>query len=154
MRRVIIHNYIPTGRGVPNTRSLGKGSRLVAKAHDHGADCHCGDQCDKCRQGLRDRFQRTNSSKDLSGYEKTALGIDVTYSKGPMGHDKQTEARHYVVPGFKIDPRGEGPGPAAVAAELRRHPEHIGMIRDGWVVDKAEGYYKQALKDRDRGDLI
>jgi hypothetical protein len=86
---------------------------------------------------MRDRFQR-----DASGYEKTNLGIDVKYVKGPSSN-QLVETRHYVVPGFLVDPRGYGPDPAAVATQLRRHPEHHDMVRAGWKANKVEGYYKQ-----------
>lgn len=129
--RVVVYNHI-------RTRSLGT-FRATAPAHDHGHDCNCGGSCDECshsRVGLRDRHQRD------SQYEKTTLAIDVKYAKGPMGN-KIYETRHYTVPGFEIDPRGYGPQPAAVAAELRRQKEHGDMVRSGWTAEKVEGHYKQ-----------
>jgi hypothetical protein len=131
--RVVVHNHV-------RSRPLGK-FRATASVHDHGADCHCGGSCDSCRDrlGLRDKHQRDS-------YQKTTLGIDVKYSKGPMGRQIY-ETRHYTVSGFLVDPRGYGPQPAAVAAELRRQPEHGDMIRAGWTAEKVEGYYKQTRSD-------
>lgn len=138
MRRVVVYNHI-------RSRPLGK---FRATATDHGADCHCGGSCDSCKEhsrlGQRDRFQR-------DAYEKTDLGIDVKYAKGVMGRKEYT-TRHYVIPDFLVDLRGQGPQPGAVATELRRYPEHIAMVRSGWTVEKAEGYYKQSRADmRDLG---
>jgi hypothetical protein len=136
--RVVVHNHV---------RSLGK-FRATATVHDHGADCHCGGSCDECKKhswlGLRDKHQRDSK-------ETTSLGIDVRYSKGPMGK-KIFEIRHYDVSGFLVDPHGRGPQPAAVNDEVRRNPEHGDMLRSGWNVEKVEGYYKQTRSDmRDLG---
>jgi hypothetical protein len=129
--RVVIHNHL-------RTRPIEGRFRATATTRDHaGEACDCGGDCCSGKSGLRDRYQR-----DASGYEKTNLGIDAKYSKGPMGN-KIYETRHYVVEGFLVDPRGYGPQPAAVAGELRRVKEHGDMLRSGWNVEKVEGYYKQ-----------
>jgi hypothetical protein len=132
--RVVVYNHV-------RTRNIGR-FRATAPVHDHGHgdDCHCGGSCDDCKEhsrlGLRDKHQRDDA------YQKTTLGIDVKYAKGPMGR-KIYETRHYTVPGFLVDPRGYGPQPAGVAAELRRQSEHGDMIRAGWTAEKVEGHYKQ-----------
>jgi hypothetical protein len=129
--RVVIHNHV---------RPIGK-FRATARAHDHGPGCHCGGGCDSCKDKLRLRHRD-------SDYERANLSIDVRYSKG-----RDTTMRHYVVPGFQVDQRGGGPQPAGVTSELRRLPEHASMLRSGWVVDKAEGYYKQKMSDLNRKEL-
>lgn len=92
------------------------------------------------------KLERGALDKAPPGYAKAELGIDVLYRKGPMGNYKE-ERKHYSIPEFLVDPRGRPPEPAAVAAALRKLPEHIRMHNDGWRADKAEGYYKREGRD-------
>lgn len=94
---------------------------------------------------------RRSASAAYDSSTHADLSIDVTYTKGPTGKTI-TETRHYVVPNFLIDPRGVGPQPAGVAAELRRQPGHISMVRDGWTASRAEGYFKR--EKRELGDQV
>lgn len=147
--RVTVHNYVGDRR--VNSASSFKATRVVARspkahrdhAHAPGEDCHCGGSCDICsgnsRPGLRDRFQR-DTGRD---HERTNLIIDVVYLKGGYGRPRQTEARHYDVPGVLVDPRGYAPQPAFVMGELGKQPEHRSMVKAGWEPEKIEGYYKQ-----------
>lgn len=135
---------------INHVRNLGK-FRAVGgmRAHDHVGhdDCGCGGSCcaDKGQLGLRDRFQKA-PVRDIrykkGEYEYTDLALDVVYAKGPW-NQQVTETKHYVVPDVLVDPRGYGVQPAAVATALRGLARHIDMIKAGWTVKKAEGYYKQ-----------
>lgn len=131
--RIVIHNHL-------RARPLGV-FRATAPARDHahapGEVCDCGGPCcsDK-KVGLRDRYQRD------ADMEKTSLAIDVVYMKGGYGRPKINEARHYVVPGVTLDPRGHAPGPEFVRAELSKQPEYKAMRKDGWYPEKIEGYWK------------
>lgn len=129
MARIVVHNYM--------TRSVGR-FRATGGAQDH-LDCGCG-----C--GGKGNCNHSHDSKD---YAKAELGIDVTYSKGSMGRE-MLETRHYDVPNITLDPRGRAPEQAFVAAELRRQPGHIDMVKGGWTAKKAEGYYKREQRDVSR----
>jgi hypothetical protein len=126
---MVIHNYM--------TRNIGS-FRATGGAKDRRvSDCGCG-----C--GGKGDCNHDHSHDDA--YAKAELGIDVTYEKGTIGN-KIKETRHYTVPSVLVDPRGYGPQPAGVAAELRRQPGHADMIRSGWAVAKTEGYYKREERD-------
>src|ERR1017187_7084778 len=100
MTRMVIHNYM--------TRNIGS-FRATGGAKDRRAsDCGCG-----C--GGKGDCNHDHSHDDA--YAKAELGIDVTYEKGTIGN-KIKETRHYTVPNVMVDPRGYGPQPAGVAAEL------------------------------------
>lgn len=116
MRVVTVFNH---------TRSIGK-FRATAPARDKSS-CGCG-----C------------GGKGLCGHahdsEQMNMSIDVRYRRQ---RDGTTETRHYTIPGVITATRGSPPSRDEVGNELRTHPDHIAMLRSGWSVDKAEGYYKR-----------
>lgn len=135
MPHIVIHNYL--------TRNLGR-FRARASARDCGGGAGCPCDCASCSQK-----NVCTDSKARDQYARADLDIDVIYEKGTIGN-KIRETRHYTVPNFLVDPRGHPPGPAAVAAELRRQPSHATMLRAGWVASKAEGYLNHEQRDVSR----